>query len=139
MNIVALMGRLTDKPEVRYTQGAEPLCIARYTVAVQRNTKDKNSEYGADFINCTAIGKNGEFAEKYFAKGMRVCVRGRWQTGSYQNKEGRTVYTNECLIEQQEFAQNKNESAPAAKPAAPVDKDGFMDVPEGFDEELPFG
>ena len=93
MNKVILMGRLTRDPEVRYSQGENPLAIARYTLAVDRRIKGSGSEQSADFIGCVAFGKSGEFAEKYFHKGTKVAISGRIQTGSYTNKDGQKVYT----------------------------------------------
>lgn len=146
MNKVILMGRLTRDPEVRYTNGAEPLAIARYTLAVDRRTR-KEGEQTADFIGCVAFGKAAEFAEKYFHKGMRILITGKIQTGSYTNKEGKKVYTTDVVIEDQEFAEskgngesNREERDRAAMEAAGYGDagDGFMNIPEGIEEELPF-
>lgn len=142
MNKVILMGRLTRDPEVRYTSGEQSLAIARYTLAVDRRFR-KDGEATADFIPCVAFGKSAEFTEKYFKQGMRVTVSGRIQTGSYTNKDGQKVYTTEVVIEEQEFAESKSSSASAAVPQTPppqpqTDSDGFMNVPEGLEEELPF-
>ena len=106
MNSVVLMGRLTKDPDVRYSQGAEPMCIARFTLAVDRRFNREQQE--ADFISCLAFGKTGQFVEKYLRKGIKVCMSGRIQTGSYQNKEGKTVYTTDVIAEQVEFAESKN-------------------------------
>ena len=144
MNKVILMGRLTRDPEVRYSQGATPLAIARYTLAVdRRNTKSNNGdEQTADFINCVAFGKSGEFAEKYFRKGTKLLVSGRIQTGNYTNKDGVKVYTTEVVVDDQEFAESKNStqsgSEEGANRPAPESTDGFMNIPDGIDEELPF-
>ena len=150
MNKVILMGRLTRDPEVRYSQGqnGEQMAIARYTLAVDRRFARKNGgdEQSADFIGCVAFGRQGEFAEKYFKKGTKVAVTGRIQTGSYTNKDGQKVYTTDVVIEEQEFAESKgsnggNTAAPAANEApaaAPSDDEGFMNIPDGIDEELPF-
>lgn len=139
MNIVCLVGRLTDEPEVRYTQGNEPLCIARYTLAVDRGTKDKDGNTVTDFIRCLAMGNNGEFANKYLHKGKRYGVTGRWQTGSYTKEDGTKVYTNECYVTRQDFADGKDDGGTVKKeeqrPEAP---DDFMYVPESIQEELPF-
>lgn len=145
MNKVILMGRLTRDPDVRYSQGAEPIAIARYTLAVDRRTK-KEGEQSADFISCIAFARNGEFAEKYLKKGTKVVITGRIQTGSYTNKEGQKVYTTDVVVEEQEFAESKNsesnreERDRAAMQAAGFTDagDGFMNIPEGIDEELPF-
>lgn len=142
MNKVILMGRLTRDPEVRYTQGNEPMAIARYTLAVDRRRKTQDEGQAADFISCVAFGKAGEFTEKYFHQGMRVLVEGRITTGSYTNKDGQKVYTTEVAVENQEFADGKSGDAPV-KPAGnrPAQKsnDGFMDIPENTEDEgLPF-
>lgn len=126
MNIVMLLGRLTADPDVRTSQSGTS--IATYTIAVDRRTKDKS----ADFIRCKAFNRGAEFAEKYFRKGMRVAVSGSINTGSYKDKEGRTVYTTDVLVNSQEFADGK------AQKEAPKDTQGFMDVPDDIDEELPF-
>lgn len=135
MNKVILLGRLTKDVETRYSQGVEPMAISRYTLAVDRKFK-REGEQTADFINCVAFGKAGEFAEKYFRKGMKVAVTGRIQTGSYDNKEGQKVYTTDIVIEEQEFAESKGQSE--EKPRPSTDNDGFMNIPDGIDEELPF-
>ncbi len=145
MNKVILMGRLTRDPEVRYSAGATPLAIARYSLAVDRRFK-KEGEASADFINCVVFGKSGEFAEKYFRQGMRVTVCGRIQTGSYTNKDGVKVYTTEVVVEEQEFAESKAASESNAgnyqsnhSPAPSADAgDGFTNIPDGIDEKLPF-
>ena len=139
------MGRLTRDPEVRYSQGENALAIARYTLAVDRRFK-RDGEQTADFINCVVFGRSAEFAERYFRQGMRVTISGRIQTGSYTNREGVKVYTTEVVVEEQEFAESKSageanrqqyQSAPAPAPAADAG-DGFMNIPDGIDEELPF-
>lgn len=138
MNKVILMGRLTRDPEVRYSQGEKATAIASYSLAVDRRFKNAEGKYDADFINCKAFGKAGEFAEKYLKKGTKIAVVGRIQTGSYENKEGQKVYTTDVIVEEQEFAESKNASSnnqPTGKAAA---DDGFMNVPDGIDEELPF-
>lgn len=146
MNKVVLMGRLTRDPEVRYSQTAEPVAIARYTLAVDRKYK-REGEQTADFIGCIAFGHNGEFAEKYLKKGMKIAAVGRIQTGSYTNKDGQKVYTTDVVIEEQEFAEskgsgesNREERDKAAMQAAGYGDagDGFMNIPDGIDEELPF-
>jgi single-strand DNA-binding protein len=145
MNKVILMGRLTRDPEVRYSQGERPTAVARYTLAVNRTFK-RAGEPDADFINCVTFGRSAEFAEKYFRQGIRIVVSGRIQTGSYTNRDGVKVYTTEVIVEDQEFAESKASgeqsaaaynSRPAAAPSAPVG-DGFMNIPDGLDEELPF-
>ena len=138
MNKVVLMGRLTRDPEVRYSQGNNPMAIARYTLAVDRKFK-RDGEPNADFINCVAFGKNGEFAEKYLRKGIKILIEGRWQSGSYTNRDGQKVYTNDCVVESCEFAESKNASqSERPQPMPQADSDGFMSIPEGIDEELPF-
>ena len=138
MNKVILMGRPTKNPEVRYSQGEKSTAIARYTLAVDRRFK-RDNEQNADFINCIAFGKSAEFAEKYFHKGTKVVVTGRIQTGSYTNKDGQKVYTTDVVVEDQEFAESKATSQQNQKNNAPVsDSDGFMNIPDGIDEEMPF-
>ena len=140
MNKVILIGRLTRDPEVRTGE----MTIARYSLAVDRRFK-REGEPTADFINCVAFGKSGEFAEKYFRKGTKVAVTGRIQTGSYTNKDGQKVYTTDVIVEEQEFAESKgsadanrgNSGSQAATPAFNA-VDGFMNIPDGIDEELPF-
>lgn len=132
------MGRLTRDPEVRYSQGENAMAIARYTLAVDRKFK-RDGEPNADFINCIAFGKSGEFAEKYLHKGIKILIEGRWQSGSYTNKDGQKVYTNDCVVESCEFAEGKNASQSERPQAAPqTDSNGFMNIPDGIDEELPF-
>ena len=133
MNEVILMGRLTKDPDVRYG-GEKQTAIARYTLAVDRRIK-KEGEASADFISCVALGKNGEFAEKYLHKGTKIAVVGSIQTGNYTNKEGQKVYTTDVLVDKQEFAESKK--AETHEEQAPVG-DGFMSIPAGIDEELPF-
>ena len=176
MNKVILMGRLTRDPEVRYTQGDNSMCIARYTLAVDRrfNRNAGNDGNNADFIPCVAFGRSGEFAEKYLKKGTKMAITGRIQTGSYTNKDGVKVYTTEVVVEDQEFAESKNASsggsgnyggnnygggnsgsysggnggssynggganqAPRQSADTSDSLDGFMNIPDGIDEELPF-
>ena len=143
MNKAILMGRLTRDPEVRYSSGERSIAIARYTLAVDRGFKrgGDSSEQTADFVPCIAFDKAGEFAEKYFRQGMRVLVSGRIQTGSYTNKEGQKVYTTEVIIDTQEFADSKGESTGGRnkKQETNIDADGFMNIPDGVDDEgLPF-
>ena len=139
MNKAILMGRLTRDPEIRYSSGEKSMAIARYTLAVDRGFKrgGDSTEQTADFIPCIAFDKAGEFAEKYFRQGMRVLISGRIQTGSYTNKEGQKVYTTEIIIDTQEFADSKGERK--KKQETNVDVDGFMNIPDGADDEgLPF-
>lgn len=157
MNKVILMGRLTRDPEVRYSQGESPLAIARYTLAVDRRFNRNNggdNQQSADFISCVAFGRSGEFAEKYLRKGTKIAVSGRIQTGSYTNREGQKVYTTDVVLDDIEFAESKSTSdanrggmgmgggyqaapAPAPGPMGAAG-DGFMNIPDGIDEELPF-
>lgn len=145
MNKVILMGRLTRDPEVRYSQGENAMAIARYTLAVDRRFNRNNDEQSADFINCVAFGRAGEFSEKYFRKGLKVLVTGRIQTGSYTNKDGVKVYTTDVVVEEQEFAESKansqastNNGGNQSVPSVGGSGDGFMYIPDGIDEELPF-
>ncbi len=150
MNKVILMGRLTRDPEVRYSQGENSTAIARYTLAVDRRFRRNNDgEQTADFIGCVAFGKSAEFAERYFRQGLKIIVTGHIQTGSYTNKDGQKVYTTDVVVEDQEFAESKavsdanagsfRQAAPASAPAPVSDAgDGFMNIPDGIDEELPF-
>lgn len=139
MNKCLFIGRLTKDPEVTYTQGAEPLAIAHYTLAVDRRFK-KDGQPTADFPRFVAFGKSAEFAEKYFHKGMKVAIETRVQTGSYEDKDGKTVYTTDFVVESQEFCESKgsggNNYKGAAAPA--VDDDGFMSIQDGIAEQLPF-
>ncbi len=128
MNRVILMGRLTKEPELRYTQGENSMAIARYTLAVDRRGRDKQ----ADFIQCIAFGKAGEFAQKYFTKGQRVLVSGRIQTGSYTNKDGNKVYTTDVIVDDQEFADSKSTGEKVEN------SEDWMAIPEGGEDEIPF-
>lgn len=139
MNKVVLVGRLTRDPEVRYSQGENATAVARYTVAVDRRFK-RDGEPTADFINCVVFGKSAEFAEKYFRQGLRVAISGRITTGSYTNKDGIKVYTTEVTVEEQEFAESKAESEAnkTINQQTTPSSDGFINVPDDVDEELPF-
>ena len=130
MNKVILMGRLTRDPEVRYTQGDKPTAVARYTLAVNRTYK-RQGEPDADFINCVAFGRSAEFAEKYLRQGLRIIISGRIQTGSYTNRDGEKAYFTNIIVESQEFAESKHSRTDETG-------DGFMNIPDGIDEELPF-
>lgn len=144
MNKVILVGRLTRDPEVRYG-GANNTAGARFSLAVDRRFK-RDNEPNADFINCVAVGKSAEFIEKYFKKGVKVSICGHIQTGSYTNKDGQKVYTTDVFVEEQEFAESRNASqqnnnvqaGPSPYGNMPTDSDGFMHIPDGIDEELPF-
>ncbi|MCR5486049.1 MAG: single-stranded DNA-binding protein [Lachnospiraceae bacterium] len=157
MNKVVLMGRLTRDPNVRYTQGNEPMCVARFTLAVDRRFKRKNEggdEQTADFISCVAFGKQGEFVENYAHKGTKFALSGRIQTGSYVNKEGQTVYTTDVVVEEIEFAESKKAQAENGYGSSDGDsgrddgagqpkggdgpEDGFMNVANEIDDDLPF-
>lgn len=137
MNKVVIMGRITRNPEVRYSQGENATAIARYTIAADRRFK-RDGEPSADFIPCVVFGKPAEFADKYFKQGMRISISGRIQTGSYTNKDGRKIYTTEVVVEEQEFAENKKESQQEQRPEPQYDEHGFMNIPDGIDQELPF-
>lgn len=146
MNKVILLGRLCADPDIRYSQGENASCIARYRLAVDRRFR-RDGEATADFIPCVAFGKAAEFAEKYLRKGTKIAVVGRIQTGSYTNNEGNKVYTTGVIVEEQEFAESKSSQAQnnsnegnAYVPPAPQasSDDGFMNIPEGLEEELPF-
>ena len=147
MNKVILMGRLTRSPEVRYSQGSEPVAVARYTLAVNRRFKRKD-EPEADFIPCVAFGKSGEFAEKYFRKGQLVGVIGRLQVRSWEDKEGKKHWTTEVIIEEQHFAESKAAAeqgrkdtgeGKAAKENGQALADGFYPIDESVeDDDLPF-
>lgn len=150
MNKVILMGRLTRDPEVRYSQGANQTAVARFSIAVDRRFK-REGEPDADFFNCTSFGKQAEFVERYLHKGTKVVLSGRVQNDNYTNKDGQMVYSVRIMVDEIEFAESKNAaggngggnnggytgggSAPAASGAG----DGFMNIPDGIEEELPFG
>jgi single-strand DNA-binding protein len=126
------MGRLTRDAEIRYSQGqnGEQTAIARFTLAVDRRGKDG----GADFINCVAFGRTAEFCEKWTRQGMKVALDGRIQTGSYTNKDGVKVYTTDVIVENIEFAESKN----AEKTETPKSDTGFISIPDGIENDLPF-
>ena len=154
MNRVILMGRLTRDPDVRYSQSGDgSMAVARYTLAVdrRRSRNSDSNEQTADFISCVAFGRQGEFAEKYLHQGTKLVIQGRIQTGSYTNRDGNKVYTTDVVVEEQEFAESKNSAAgnsntkgdtaagqPIGNAGTTVDADGFMNIPDGIDEELPF-
>ena len=134
------MGRLTKKPEIRYSAGDNPTAIGRYTLAVDRRFK-KDGQQSADFINCVLFGKQAEFAEKYLQQGTKVVISGRIQTGSYTNKSGSKVYTTDVVVEEQDFAESKKASqqnTPTETEPPAESADGFMDIPEGIESQLPF-
>jgi len=137
MNKVILMGRLTRDPEVRYSQGENATAVARFTLAVDRKFKTENGPT-ADFIGCVAFGRNAEFIEKYFRQGTKAVIVGRIQTGSYTNRDGQKVYTTDVVVEEQEFAESRKANGENSSQAVSVNEDGFMDIPDGIDEELPF-
>ena len=162
MNKVILMGRLTRDPDIRYSQGANPTAIARYTLAVDRRFRRNNDDQTADFISCVAFGRSAEFAEKYLHQGTKIAVTGRIQTGSYTNRDGQKVYTTDVIVEDQEFAESRNASqangsyggnnnygggysggnsygsSQNTSQSSGGSMDGFMNIPDGIDEELPF-
>ena len=144
MNKVILMGRLTRDPDIRYSTGESATAVARYTLAVDRRFR-REGDQTADFIGCVAFGRNAEFAEKYLHQGTKIVAVGRIQTGSYTNRDGQKVYTTDVVVEEQEFAESKAASegnggfTPADRPSPSVAAgDGFMNIPDGIDEELPF-
>ena len=146
MNKVILMGRLTRDAEIRYSQGESSTAIARFSLAVDRRFRRDNEEQTADFINCVAFGRTAEFLERFGRKGTKFVLEGRIQTGSYTNKDGQRVYTTDVVAENVEFAESKNNSsagndfggAPSAPSPSGAAGDGFMNIPEGIDEELPY-
>ena len=137
MNKIILIGRLTRDVEMRYGTNNNNTAIARYTLAVNRPYK-QNGGQEADFLPCIAFGKTAEFAEKYLAKGMRVAIEGRIQTGSYTNRDGQKVYTTDVVVERQEFLEKRADNSQPDSGAAESYDDRFMDIPDGIDEELPF-
>lgn len=136
MNKTILCGRLTRDAETRYSQGENAMAISRFTLAVDRRKTKNNDNPGADFISCVAFGRQGEFYEKFGRKGTKFIIEGHIQTGSYE-KDGQKVYTTDVIVDSSEFAESKANNTPAA-PAPQTDADGFMNIPEGIDEELPF-
>lgn len=135
MNKVILLGRLTRDPEVRYTQGNEPMAVARYSLAVDRQGKKDENKQNADFISCVAFGKRGEFAEKYLHKGTKIAVCGRLQTGSYTAQDGTKRYTTDVVVDEHSFCESKGTTSEAQA----TDEDGFMNVPDGVEDDgLPF-
>ena len=140
MNSVILMGRLTRDPRMSYTQAnsaQESTCVARYALAVDRRF-NRDGERKADFISCVAFGRQAEFAEKYLRKGTKIAITGRIQTGSYTNRDGQKVYTTDVVVEEQEFAESKASGQTAQQNPASASEDGFMEIPDGLEEELPF-
>lgn len=133
MNNVILLGRLVRDPEVRYSQGEEQKCTARYTLAVDRRGKDA----GADFVSCVSFGRTAEFMERFGKKGVKFCVEGRIHTGSYE-RDGQKVYTTDVVVESLEFAESKNSSDQNPAPAPATNNDGFMNIPDDIAEDLPF-
>lgn len=140
MNKVILTGRFTRDPDVRYSQGDNPMAVAKFSLAVPRKFKREN-EPDCDFINCTAFGKIAEAFEKYCYKGTKLCISGHIQTGSYTNKDGVKVYTTEVLVDDWEFAESKKNNSGSNGGGynnQQLPNDGFMNIPDGIDEELPF-
>ena len=138
MNKVILLGRLTKDPQVSNSQ--DKSAVARYTLAIDRRFQ-KNGEQAADFISCVAFGKAAEFAEKYLKQGVKIAVTGRIQTGSYTNRDGAKVYTTDVVVEEQEFAESKKADEvpkPNASAYTQPNADGFMNIPDDIDEQLPF-
>ena len=138
MNKTILMGRLTKDPEVKYLQDENSTAMARYALAVDRRYR-KDGKAETDFISCVTFGKNAEFAEKYLRKGTKIALAGRIQTGSYTNRDGQKVYTTDVVVEEQEFAESKTAGQIAQQNPAPMTReDGFMEITDGLEEELPF-
>ncbi len=137
MNKVILMGRLTADPNLRYGQGEKPTAVARYQLAVNRRFK-REGEPEADFLPCVAFGKAAEFANQYFRKGLKIVISGRIRTGSYINRDGIKVYTTDIIVEEQDFAESKAAAGQRDQASAPVGEDGFMNLPDGLETELPF-
>lgn len=133
MNKIVLLGRLTRDPEVRYSQGENSMAIARFSLAVNRRYK-REGEPDADFFNCTAFGKQAEFVEKYLKQGIKILVAGRLENNNYTNKEGQKVYSVQVMVEEIEFAESKSNSATEPEQSS----NGFMNIPDGLQEELPF-
>ena len=144
MNKVILCGRLTKDPEVRYSSGDKQTAIARYNLAVDRRFKSQGEEQTADFINCVVFGRGAEFAENYLHQGTKIIAEGRIQTGSYINKDGKRVYTTDVVVENQEFAESKaasnnsDKKENGYKPEPAQAADGFMNIPDAIEDELPF-
>lgn len=132
-----LIGRLTRDPEIRYTQGENSMAVARFTLAVDRRFK-RDNQPTADFISCICFRKTAEFVEKYCKKGTKLAVEGSWQTGSYTNKDGNKVYTNDCLVDNCEFAESKATAEQNQKNDNKSGNDYFMNVPDGVEDGLPF-
>lgn len=137
MNKVILMGRFVRDPEIRYTQGENSLAVARFTLAVDRRFK-RDNQPTADFISCICFRKTAEFVEKYCKKGTKLVVEGSWQTGSYTNKDGDKVYTNDCLVDNCEFAESKATAEQNQKNDNKSGNDDFMNIPDGVENGLPF-
>lgn len=134
MNKVILLGRLTRDPESRWAQkngSQEQTCVVRFTLAVDSRGRDQ----GADFISCVVFGKSAENAEKYLKKGSKIALSGRIQTGNYTNKDNVKVYTTDIVVEEWEFAESKAAGQQGSDAAA---GDGFMNIPDDMDNQLPF-
>ena len=144
MNKVWLMGRPTRDPDIRYSQSGDNTAIARFTLAVDRRVRrrEEGEENTADFIGCVCFGKQAEFVEKYIRQGMKIAVTGRIQTGSYTNKDNQKVYTTDVVLDEIEFAESKGVSNSAegnsGRPEPSAAGDGFMNIPDGVEAEMPF-
>ena len=148
MNKVIMMGRLTRDPEVRYSSGENSMAIAKFSIAVDRRNRRQQTDDQptADFFNCTAFGKQGEFVEKYLKKGTKILLTGRVQNDNYTNKNGEKIYSVQIIVEEIEFAESKKDSVDsksgaqpqADAPTADGGGDGFMNIPDSIQEELPF-
>ena len=142
MNKAIMIGRLTRDPDIRYTQGENQTAIARFSLAVDRRWK-REGEPDADFFNCTAFGRQADFVEKYLRQGTKIVVTGRVQNDNYTNKEGQKVYSVQIMVEEMEFAESKSKNAEAGQQDRSSERpsytgDGFMAIPEGTEDELPF-
>lgn len=135
MNKVELLGRLARDPDIRYSNSEESIAVARFNLAVERRHR-KDGQTEADFISCVAFGRSAEFAEKYLHKGTKIVLVGRIQTGNYTNQDGQKIYTTDVVAEEMYFAESKKEGSDGR--SEPTDENGFMNIPEGIDEELPF-
>lgn len=138
MNKVILMGRLTRDPDIRYGQGEDTSMIARFTLAVDRRGKQAEGQRAADFISCVAFGERAVFVEKYLKQGSKIVLEGRIQTGSYTNREGQKIYTTDIMVDSMEFAESKAAQGSGTRTPVSSPADGFMNIPDGIDDELPF-
>lgn len=138
MNKFIGIGRLVRDPEIRFSQGknGEKVCVARFTLAIDRKSKVKAGEQNCDFLNCIAFGKTAEFVEKYLKMGIKISTEGQVRTSSYTNKEGKKIYTTDIVADSIEFVESKKESQP--QPQAQPQAQNFVSIPDGIENELPF-